>query len=443
MSYSYEVGIIPLKDIEVVDRFRQDYGDLDSLRESIRLTNGIISAVAVKRNPEGSLFPFKLLAGGRRYFASLAEKAYELPARIYPVDTDEQSQLLIEKMENAQRKDFDWREVVSLDAALLKLLREKTPDITQEEVAKFLGKSTGTVSENLKLASQLAATPELFTDAGSLADARTVQKRIELDQKRERAARAAQSRLDAAGGNIVKLLSPRYIVSDVFDGLANLSPGQFDFLEIDPPYGIDLDKMVSKSSGMYYQDVADEAYPAFLCRLLDMCIPLMKEDSWLVLWQAPQRLQFAFEQLIQRGLVGRNIPLIWNRMNGNTLNPSAYFPHAYETALYLKKGSARLHDRGIPDVLTCPTPPPNRRIHSAERPLSMMQTVVRCFCPPGGMMLSPFLGSGVPIVAAHRLNITCMGFDNSESHRTNFMAKLAAGWDTYTNTEAAKENEDE
>jgi len=126
MSYSYEVGIIPLKDIEVVDRFRQDYGDLDALRESIRLTNGIISAVAVKRNPEGSLFPFKLLAGGRRYFASLAEKAYELPARIYPVDTDEQSQLLIEKMENAQRKDFDWREVVSLDAALLKLLRENS-----------------------------------------------------------------------------------------------------------------------------------------------------------------------------------------------------------------------------------------------------------------------------------------------------------------------------
>ena len=73
-----EVAMVPLKDIEVGERARQEMGDLDSLEDSMK-ESGLISPLAVKVGEDSSFF---LLAGERRYRILKKNETDIVPVRI-------------------------------------------------------------------------------------------------------------------------------------------------------------------------------------------------------------------------------------------------------------------------------------------------------------------------------------------------------------------------
>ncbi len=100
-----EFSYIPLKNIVLDTQIRSSDDveeNLDSLIDSIKDKGVIVPVLVVK---EGN--KYRLIAGERRYKASLAVGAHSIPARIMEDNISEQDMVLIQLIENLQRKDLN------------------------------------------------------------------------------------------------------------------------------------------------------------------------------------------------------------------------------------------------------------------------------------------------------------------------------------------------
>jgi ParB family chromosome partitioning protein len=118
---------------------RQMMGDLSELIASIA-EKGVIEPLVVRQRGER----FQIIAGERRYQASVQARLQELPVVIRDVDDTEVIELAL--IENLQRKDLTPFE----EAEALHGLADRC-GYTHEDLARRLGKSRTSVTESLAL----------------------------------------------------------------------------------------------------------------------------------------------------------------------------------------------------------------------------------------------------------------------------------------------------
>jgi len=147
--------LIPIEDIDAnPDQPRQNLGDLSELISSIK-EKGVIEPIVVRS--KGSRF--QIIAGERRYRASVEAGLAEIPCVVRTADDVEVLELAL--IENLQRKDLTPFE----EADGFKTLAE-TYNYTHEQMAEKLGKSRSTITEMLSL----TAIPEGVRELCRLAD---------------------------------------------------------------------------------------------------------------------------------------------------------------------------------------------------------------------------------------------------------------------------------
>lgn len=96
--------IIKIEDIKVKKRVRKDLGDIDSLKESIRLY-GLLNPITINADHE-------LVAGERRLEACKALGMERINVVVLDANVDKIKQLEIELEENNQRKEFSDEELL-------------------------------------------------------------------------------------------------------------------------------------------------------------------------------------------------------------------------------------------------------------------------------------------------------------------------------------------
>lgn len=147
--------MVPIEHIEPnPHQPRQVMGDLSELIASIA-EKGIIEPIVVRQRGDR----YQIVAGERRYQASIQAGLRELPVVIREVDDAEVIELAL--IENLQRKDLTPFE----EAEALQGLAERCA-YTHEDLARRLGKSRTSVTESLAL----AAMPEDVRNLCRLAD---------------------------------------------------------------------------------------------------------------------------------------------------------------------------------------------------------------------------------------------------------------------------------
>ena len=132
-----------LNDIEPNrDQPRKDFDEtaLSELADSIA-QHGLIQPIVVKPNLDGR---YSIIAGERRWRASRMAGLTEVPVVIK--EADEQTLMEIALIENLQREDLN-----AVDEALGYRSLIDTYGLTQEEVAKKMGKSRSAVTNALRL----------------------------------------------------------------------------------------------------------------------------------------------------------------------------------------------------------------------------------------------------------------------------------------------------
>ncbi len=127
---------------------------LEELAASIA-QHGILQPLSVRRTASG----YELISGERRLRAAHLAGLTEVPCIVVSVDPTQSSLLAL--IENVQRRDLDFLE----EAQALQALLEAT-GLSQEAVAKQLGKSQSAIANKLRLLKLPPAALDLLRQAG-------------------------------------------------------------------------------------------------------------------------------------------------------------------------------------------------------------------------------------------------------------------------------------
>ena len=142
MNLEKEIFEISLVDI-MPNRFqpREIFDDegLKELSESIR-AHGVIQPIIVRKVGD----KYEIIAGERRYRASQLAGKQTIPALVRDIDDKEAAKIAL--LENLQRRDLTPIEEAKTYQTILKL-----DNITQDELARNLGKSQSAIANKLRL----------------------------------------------------------------------------------------------------------------------------------------------------------------------------------------------------------------------------------------------------------------------------------------------------
>ncbi|MGI5962350.1 MAG: ParB/RepB/Spo0J family partition protein [Lawsonibacter sp.] len=157
----YDTGRVLFLPVDAIypnpDQPRQHFSqpELDELAASIQAL-GVLQPLTVRRR-DGA---WELVAGERRLRAAKQAGLAEVPC--LSIQTDSQSSSLLALVENLQRRDLDFWEEAS---ALRRLI--DTYHLSQEEVARRLGKSQSAVANKLRLLKLPSAVLSTLRDGGA------------------------------------------------------------------------------------------------------------------------------------------------------------------------------------------------------------------------------------------------------------------------------------
>lgn len=426
-------------------RFREDLGDLEDMKESI-LDKGIIQPITICliNNPSyiegyGVIQPYMLMAGGRRLACVRELKLETIPAIIRD-EEDELDLREIELFENVFRKDMEWPEKTKLVKYIQTMNEEKNKDTpwkwSQRKCAKMLGISQTDIRRKIKLADAIEKIPALAACKDE-STARRLLAKMEERVDTNLAVAAQQERIKenpdlakaAANYIIGDCLVNMKIIADKKDKDKDFCHG-VKFIEVDPPYGIDLCNTKVRKDGdtdydiKAYNEVEKENYLKFLDTLCPLLYRCLDDGGWLVFWFGPTWFADVKDAIIRAGFIVDDVPAIWTKNRGQTAAPNYKLAGAYEPFFVGRKGNAILKNKGRLNVFTFAPVSQVAKYHPTQRPDDLMDAIFDTFGTPGTTCIIPFLGSGVSLRAAYRKGMLGFGWDLSEEYRNRFLLDM-------------------
>lgn len=427
------------QEINFGTRYREDLGDIDELVESIR-DKGIIQPISVRRLHGG----FHLLAGGRRLTAALSLGLGTIPCVVRTVE-DELDLREVELFENLFRKDLTWVEKVKLTERINELYIAKFGALAKwkwsnKKAAAMLGVSASNVDRHLELARAMKIIPELAnceTEDEARRKLKSIEKKLVTDQVLKQHREEQQKTYGTLNISRMQLGDGHFQVGDAFSGMESLlemrksgtGGGIWNFIECDPPYGIDIADQKRRSDGNdddteRYTEIDKSKYSAFLRRLCPLLYELASNSCWMVFWYGPTWHTDVKIQLIAAGWDVDPIPGIWYKGYGQTMSPEVRLARTYEPFFICRKGMPKLAKPGRANVFQFSPVPAGRKYHPTQRPVELTQEILSTFVHPGSKILVPFLGSGSTLRAAYKLEMTGYGWDLDEENKKNFLIHL-------------------
>jgi site-specific DNA-methyltransferase (adenine-specific) len=111
--------------------------------------------------------------------------------------------------------------------------------------------------------------------------------------------------------------------------------------------------------------------------------------------------------------VHRVRPLVWDKI---TSFNGYDWRHQHELILYFTMPQTPQIATGSGDIIRSRAVPIDEREHLAQKPTALLECLIAQTCPPHGMVLDPFMGSGSSLIAAKRSGRTSIGVDADERY---------------------------
>ncbi|HEV7236198.1 MAG TPA: DNA methyltransferase, partial [Ktedonobacteraceae bacterium] len=108
--------------------------------------------------------------------------------------------------------------------------------------------------------------------------------------------------------------------------------------------------------------------------------------------------------------------LYWHKTNPPT-NPRKNFCSSVEVAVFARKPGKIIHWGGggtTHNFFQCPKVYWGHKIHKTQKPVPLMQWLVKLTTPIGGTILDPFAGGGTTGVAAGEEGMNFVGMENDQ-----------------------------
>lgn len=243
----------------------------------------------------------------------------------------------------------------------------------------------------------------------------------------------------------------RVFCEDALAGMARIPDASIDLILTDPPYNLGKDY----GNDSDQQSVA--AYLAWTEEWIDKALPKLKPNGSLYIYLTWRFSPEIFVMLKKRMTMMNEI--IWDRrvpsMGGSVrsytsvhdtigffVNRKDYYfdldavriPYDAETkkarsrsifvgAKWLELG---YNPKDLWSVSRLHRQHPERADHPTQKPLEIIERMVKASCPAGGVVFDPFLGSGTTAVAAKRCGRQYVGFELNRAYCEVIEKRLAA-----------------
>jgi site-specific DNA-methyltransferase (adenine-specific) len=243
----------------------------------------------------------------------------------------------------------------------------------------------------------------------------------------------------------------RIYCEDALQGFGHIPDASIDLLIADPPYGL------GKDYGNDSDKLESSAYLRWMEEWIDAALPKLKPNGSLYIFLTWRYSPEIFVMLKQRMTMINEI--VWDRrvpsMGGSTRSYTSvhdtigffakqkgyYFdldairiPYDAET----KKARSRsifvgakwleigYNPKDLWSVSRIHKEDPERADHPTQKPLEIVERMVKASCPPGGVILDPFMGTGTTAVAAQRCGRNFVGFELNSSYCEIITRRLAS-----------------
>lgn len=138
-------------------------------------------------------------------------------------------------------------------------------------------------------------------------------------------------------------------------------------------------------------------------RVHELAIQVYPESvKWADVYKKPQFSDDAQAKTIRRKQKAQH----WSKIESSTFSSVEGGPRLMRSVMYCRSEHGRA-------------------IHPTQKPAELVRTLAEYSCPPGGMILSPFFGSGTDAIAAKAMGADCTGFEISPEYAEIARQRLA------------------
>ena len=238
---------------------------------------------------------------------------------------------------------------------------------------------------------------------------------------------------------------------DAIAGLSRIPDGAIDLILTDPPYNL------GKDYGNDSDQQSVEAYLAWTEQWITAALPKLKANGSLYIFLTWRFSPEIFVMLKKRMTMMNEI--IWDRRVPSMGGSVRSFTSVHDTIGFFvnrkdyyfdldavriaydaetKKARSRsifvgakwlelgYNPKDLWSVSRLHKEHPEREDHPTQKPLEIIERMVKASCPPGGVVLDLFLGSGTTALAAKRCGRDFVGFELNPTYCDIIRNRLAA-----------------
>ena len=233
----------------------------------------------------------------------------------------------------------------------------------------------------------------------------------------------------------------RIIHGDCLEVLRNLPEATADLVYLDPPFN--TGRIHSASNGSYRDQFDDvHEYLRFLRPRIVESHRTLKSGGSILLhcdWRTCHHLRLMLDEifgaehfvnhLIWRYGLGGSSPRRFARKHDDILfygRSAAYYfdpPRIPATSERMRGQMKKATD--VLDIPSINNMAAERVGYPTQKPLALLDILVRACCPPGGLVIDPFCGSGTTLVASQRADRDFIGIDISPDATDLARSRLA------------------
>lgn len=408
-----EIEPTEIKVASGLDRFRQDMGDIEQLSKSIERTRQILPIVINRQ--------LELIDGGRRLAACILLGIKVKAVFEDIVKPEEMRELELEA--NLYRKDYTPAEYALAVSELHNFKREQygaaesgaSGGHTLDDTAKLIGKTRGSVINQLEIAEMVKAFPQL-KGAKKANEIKKVYKGLEKIAAAIDGIKEFEQKIQD-GKDLFTLHN-----TDAIDHMLTVPDNSINILLTDPLYGIEHDKIGqsvgSRTGGKSATgiDFRDDKYKALASYhfLAKESFRFTTFDAHGYIFHAMEHFNYLRDIFMEVGWRVYIKPFIWiKRSTGQCNVPTAWPSDCYEQLMYIRKDDSRIIKQGMPNWIECPPVNPSEKTHKYEKPIPLLTNLLERVALPGQTLYDPFMGSGSSIEAGVKQKLLCTGVDLS------------------------------
>lgn len=209
---------------------------------------------------------------------------------------------------------------------------------------------------------------------------------------------------------------------DSRDLCQRFKPGRVDCIITDPPFGVNnqSNQAVTEAGKRYARKIANDESPEIAMKVfrevMQVLVPKMREEGDIYVFTSYQVLSewLAFtDDLFPEWGFSRRAILWWEKDGPGMGDLSVPWGMGIEIILFFRRGTFDLKIPRRNATLHHHQLRPNELIHPHEKPLPLLEDLIKASTDPGDFIVDPFGGSGSLARACKRTNrsAVCVEYD--------------------------------